>query len=228
MESRVRGISCDPARMTISCLLPDQDLLVLVSPNMQAVHKYKLQGNSQTMSLAADPVHGLIAAAGSETVNVMDPRSGEMVLEFKHEHNGGIRSLAWNGSLLALGGSELGTSFYDVTANAWLQQQGYTLPPGALPPPQHPPSPFPIPPPPGAHSLSLGRYLHDLGPRRPNPRQLGSRVVERVMAEMLSHTDTAELVAVYTLAWDWSGRQLLVAGGPVYTTSPGFHCSVLR
>lgn len=45
------------------------------------VLQYKLQGNSQTMSLAADPVHGLIAAAGSETVNVMDPRSGEMVLE---------------------------------------------------------------------------------------------------------------------------------------------------
>lgn len=49
-----------------------------------------------------------------------------------------------------------------------------------------------------------------------------------MLAELLSLIDSAELVAVYSLAWDWSGRQLLIAGGPVYTTSPGFHCSVLR
>lgn len=53
-------------------------------------------------------------------------------MQFKHEDPGGIRALAWNGSLLALGGGQLGTSFYDVTANAWLQHHGYTLPPSPL------------------------------------------------------------------------------------------------
>lgn len=47
------------------------------------VLQYNLQENSQTMSLAADPAHGLIAAAGSETVTVMDPRSGVTVHEVR-------------------------------------------------------------------------------------------------------------------------------------------------
>ncbi|KNC97543.1 uncharacterized protein SPPG_07019 [Spizellomyces punctatus DAOM BR117] len=229
-RGKVRDMLYNTAKSNIATLSTDGFVKIWDANKFKPSTNVPLRYTEETCCLAFDDSEHIYAIGSANHVSLVDPRAGQVVHTFESCDDGwGVRSLAFDNAVLAVGGGKGRVSFYDMRGGKYLAWPSSHRSQSAL---STPSSPSPL-------SRSASSPLSPGYARRSRIRRGSTAILAGIPSDMTAWLQTGEgwllrdamyeahfqgadvRNAIYTLKYNPSRSGLFAAGGPLQLNLKG-------